>query len=155
MKKIAITGGIGSGKSLAGKYIKEYGYDVFSCDEIYAEMINDITYIKKIKAAFPSAVENDKINKVKLSELVFNSKEQKARLDSIAHPLIMQSLDEKMNNSKGEFVFAEVPLLFENNFQNKFDCVIVILRDLETRIASIMQRNSISRAESIKRISSP
>ena len=59
-----------------------------------------------------------------------------------------------MNNSKGEFVFAEVPLLFENNFQNKFDCVIVILRDLETRIASIMQRNSISRAECIKRISS-
>lgn len=152
MKKIAITGGIGSGKSLAGKYISEQGYDVFSCDEIYAELICDPNYINKIKEVFPSAVEYGKINRKKLGELVFNSKDNKTLLDSIAHPLIMQTLEKQMNDTKGDLVFAEVPLLFENNFQENFDYVIVILRDLEKRILAVMQRNTLTRGDCLKRI---
>ena len=46
-KKIAITGGIGSGKSYVAKYIKRLGYPVFSCDDIYKEITNSATYLKK------------------------------------------------------------------------------------------------------------
>lgn len=152
MKKIAITGGIGSGKSLAGKYIAEQGYDVFSCDEISAQMLFEPNYISKIKHFFPSVVKNDTIDKRSLAELVFASKEKRLLLETIAHPIIMRNLEEQMNSSKGNFVFAEVPLLFENNFQDEFDYIIVVLRDLESRITSVMQRSAISREEVLKRI---
>ena len=152
MKKIAITGGIGSGKSLVGKLIAEQGYDVFSCDAIYADLMQDSKYIQKIQNVFPSAVANGKIDKKILGELVFNCPENRAILDAIAHPLIMQTLDEKLEASKTALTFAEVPLLFENNFQNQFDYVIVVLRDMQHRIDAIMQRNGLSKEDCQKRI---
>ena len=152
MKKIAITGGIGSGKSLAGKYLSEQGYEVFSCDEIYAELIKSPAYILLIGQAFPDVIDNGEINRKKLSEKVFSCKENKARLDNIAHPLIMQTLFEKMDNAKGDLVFAEVPLLFENNYQNLFDHSLVILRNLENRIQAIMQRSDLTKEECLQRI---
>ena len=55
-KKIAITGGIGSGKSTVLSFLKENGYPVFSCDEIYKQLLLDREYIEKIEKLFPSAV---------------------------------------------------------------------------------------------------
>ena len=54
-KKIAITGGIGSGKSFVTKILKEMGFPVFSCDKIYAEVVNSHSYIENVCKYFPSA----------------------------------------------------------------------------------------------------
>ena len=62
-KSIAITGGIGSGKSTLAQIITDAGYPVYSCDEIYQEIIKSEEYIQKIQAAFPTAVRNDTIDK--------------------------------------------------------------------------------------------
>ena len=130
--KVAITGGIGSGKSTALSYLKELGYPVFSCDEIYKEVISSKEYIDKIKEFFPEAVTHGCIERKILSEIVFNDPEKRALLNGISHPLIMQKLYEQMDTSENELVFAEVPLLFEGGFENEFDHVIVILRKEET-----------------------
>lgn len=152
LKKIAITGGIGSGKSLAGKIIAGQGYDVFSCDEIYAQITKSEEYIRQIEKAFPSVIVNGAIDRKKLSEIVFLDKEKRELLNAIAHPIIMGRLDEKMRKSKGVFIFAEVPLLFENNYQHLFDYVIVIFRDMEERIQSIMKRSLLSKEDCKKRM---
>ena len=150
--KIAITGGIGSGKSLVGQYLKAKGYPVFSCDEIYKEVITLPVYIKKIGEAFPDCIQNEGIDRKILAKIVFDNKEKLRLLNSIAHPLIMEKLFEYMNNSQNELVFAEVPLLFEGNHESSFDKVIVITREQESRIQSIMERDSISREEALKRM---
>ena len=152
--KVAITGGIGSGKSTVLFYLKELGYSVFSCDEIYKEVISSQEYIDKIKEFFPEAVTHGRVERKILSEIVFNDVEKRAVLNGIAHPLIMQKLYERMDNCKNELVFAEVPLLFEGGFENEFDHVMVITRKDEKRIASVQERDGISREKIEKRIQS-
>lgn len=150
-KKIAITGGIGSGKSTVSQMIRDMGYPVYSCDEIYAAIINNERYITAIKNAFPSAVQKDRIDREKLAKIVFNDDLARERLNKIAHPLIMQSLLQKMNGEKG-LVFAEVPLLFEGNFESLFNEIIVVQRNKKERIESVCARDHITKEEVLARM---
>ena len=150
-KRIAITGGIGSGKSTVLALLREMDYAVFSCDDIYADLLKDADYIQKIQAVFPAVVKNGSIDKKALSETVFSNEQKRKKLNEIAHPLIMQSLFEKMNEQNG-VVFAEVPLLFEGGYSSKFDGVIVVMREKQGRIEAITMRDNISKIQAEQRI---
>ncbi len=145
-KNIAITGGIGSGKSTVLRILKNAGYPVYSCDEIYKEVIKQADYVEEVKHVFPGVVENGEINRQKLASEVFNDEDKRTALNAIAHPKIMQALKEKLQTSKEGFVFAEVPLLIEENYQKDFDAFIVILRPLSDRITSVCSRDGASEA---------
>lgn len=149
-KKIAVTGGIGSGKSSVIDFLREQGYPVFSCDQIYAELLGDSEFLNEIEKNFKGAIKNGKLDRQKLSALVFSSARERERLDKLTHPKIMDAAIKKMDGYK--LSFLEVPLLFEGNFQDLFDGVIVILRDKEERINSIVARDKISRNSAILRI---
>ncbi len=151
---VAITGGIGSGKSLALQFLREEKYPVFSCDELYKQVITSKEYIKKIEKLFPIAITAGQIDRAKLSEIVFNDEEKRRQLNSLAHPLIMDLLLRNMKEAESDIAFAEVPLLFEGNFENLFDKVIYITREKDQRIAAILQRDGISIDEAKKRIGS-
>jgi len=150
--KIAITGGIGSGKSTVLSILKDKGYPTFSCDDIYKEIIEKEDYILKIEELFPTAVKNGKIDRKELSALVFNNNENLDLLNSVAHPMIMQTLNALINERREPFVFAEVPLLFENGFEKDFDAVIVVKRNIDERINAICQRDEITENQARQRI---
>ncbi len=150
-KRIAITGGIGSGKSTIVALLRKMNYAVFSCDEIYEDIIQSEAYIQKIQRLFPTVVKNGVIDKQRLAETVFADAENRKKLNEIAHPLIMQTLFEKMDEREG-LVFAEVPLLFEGQYQSQFDGIIVVTRDREKRIEAIMTRDGISKTQARQRI---
>lgn len=152
-KKIAVTGGIGSGKSTVISILKNMGYSVFSCDEIYGEILLEEEYIEKVAKLFPAVVENGQINRKALSEYVFNRETNLVKLNALAHPIIMERLLSKMEQSNAEYIFAEVPLLFEGNFENLFDKVLVVMRDIDIRIENVMQRDALSRQQVKQRIS--
>ncbi len=152
-KKIAITGGIGSGKSVVGEYLKKKGFTVFSCDEIYVSLIETENYIQAIKQAFPTAVVDGKIDKSVLSNIIFSDAIQRKKLNKIAHPMIMQVLDKQMRSCNG-VVFAEVPLLFEGGFERLFDSIIVVKRNITERIAAICKRDNIQEDRALLRIQS-
>ena len=97
--KIAITGGIGSGKSVVVTLLKESGYAVFSCDEIYKEIILSRKYVQKIEELFPEAVVNGQIDRKKLGEIVFADEEKRKHLNTLSHPIIMQSLRARRRSS--------------------------------------------------------
>ncbi len=148
MKKyIAITGGIGSGKSTVLAYLQTKGYPVFSCDEIYREVIALPIYIEEIGKAFPEAVKHGSIDKRTLGQIVFSDDEKRALLNQIAHPMIMRRLRERMEACTDELVFAEVPLLFEGNYENTFDGVLVVIRKKEARVRSLIERDGSSIVE--------
>ena len=151
--KIAITGGIGSGKSTVLSILKDKGYPTFSCDDIYKEIIVNEEYIFKIEKLFPAAVKNGKIDRKELSSLVFNNNKNLELLNSVAHPMIMQALLTSMEQCTQTVVFAEVPLLFEINAENHFDVIWVVTREKKDRITAVQLRDGAEKSEVENRMS--
>ena len=151
--KIAITGGIGSGKSLACNIIKSKGYNVFSCDEVYADLLCDKNFVKIFSEEFGGKILNvdGTLNRGELSAIVFSDEQKLKRLNEITHPKIFGEMFRRASVCKG-VAFFEVPLLFEGGYQELFDNVIVILREESERILSVAARDKISEEEVKKRI---
>lgn len=78
--KVAVTGGIGAGKSEFMRAVKELGIRTYSADEINAELLRDKRYIEKLSAAFPLAVKDGKVDKTALREEVFSDEKKRKRL---------------------------------------------------------------------------
>ena len=153
MKIIAITGGIGSGKSYASEYVKSKGYGEISCDEITKDLYRKQEIIDNVISMFPFANDNGKPDYAKISEKVFSDEISRKRLENYLHPLIMKEVFERAKNM-GDIVFVEVPLLFESGLQDKFDGVLVIVRDKKDRINAVKERSGLSEAQIIARINS-
>lgn len=141
--KIAITGGIGSGKSAVCRILKERGYPVFSCDEINRTLLSEKSYLDGLCALFPACVKDGKLNKAALSALVFSDKEALKTLNAYAHPRIAERLRRDMEGAE-KTCFAEVPLLFESGMTKRFDCAIVVLRNKEERIRAVVTRDGLT-----------
>lgn len=156
MKKtvIAITGGIGSGKSTVAGIIKRLGYPVYSCDTIYHEIYPSKEYQALLKATFPSLPSAEIIDRKTLAALVFSDECALKKLNAISHRAIMSVLDEKIAATESALVFAEVPLLFECGFENGFDYVLIVVRSLSERLAAISARDNLSNEQAMQRIQS-
>ncbi len=149
---IAITGGIGSGKSYALDLINKRGYLTLSCDTALNEVYQDKSALKEIKNAFPNVFDGDILNRKKLSQVVFNDKPSLNKLNSITHPRILEKVISQAKQSEDSIVFIEVPLLFEGNFQTFFNKVLVIRRDINSRIESVKKRSDLTEEQILKRI---
>lgn len=152
-KIIAITGGIGSGKSAVAKILKDLGYVVFSCDKIYAELLNKGVFNEDFYKYFGNVFKSDgTLNRKELAKIVFSDKYKLNLLNNLTHRAIMQEVF-KRASAANKTCFVEVPLLFESsNLQSQFDKVIVVMRDLQTRIKSIVERDNLSEDEAKMRI---
>ena len=152
--KIEITGGIGSGKSTTVNIIKDLGYPVFSCDQITAELYKSQRILRGLKKLFPTAVKGFFrlcADKKEIASIIFNDKEKYNALNDFLMPEILKKLFADINAVNG-VAFAEVPLLFERNLADKFDAVIVIMRNRTDRIKSVMARSNLTEKDVLERI---
>lgn len=155
MKKlIAITGGIGSGKSLLTDYFASLGYAVLSADEIYSDLLKDEYFVKGICDAVGvrAVLVNGRytLDRKAVAEKVFGNPAERKKLDDFTHGAIMREMFSRANDCSG-VVFCEVPLLFESGYDKYFDCVIVVFRNENERISSVVSRDNKS-AELVKEI---
>lgn len=153
---IAITGGIGSGKSTALEIINELGFSTISCDQITRELYDKQWFLRKVKKIFPSAITGVfvlKADKKLISKEVFSDKVKYEKLNELATKYIFKIALKRASKFSNK-VFIEVPLLFENDYQHFFDYVIVIMRELDARIDSVMARSKLSKDEVLDRINS-
>lgn len=152
---IAITGGIGSGKSTAASAIKSAGFKVISCDEICAKFYRSPAFLRRLKKYFPSAIKgtfSPKVDKRELSRLAFNGDENYKLLSDLVTAPVYRAAMKKARKKKG-VIFIEVPLLFEFDKQNEFDKVIVVMRDTTDRAESVKKRSGLNEKEFSARIS--
>lgn len=149
---VAVTGGIGSGKSEVMKIIHDLGYPVFSADAVAHKIFDDPRVLEKTEKEFPECVVEHRIDRKKLADLVFCDASKRKKLEVITHPAIMHILYREMERASSDFVFAEVPLLFEGGYEKDFDAVIVVMRNLEARIRSAAERDRVSEEKIILRI---
>ena len=155
MKKlIAITGGIGSGKSLLTDYFASLGYAVLNADEIYSDLLKDEYFVKGICDAVGvrAVLVNGRytLDRKAVAEKVFGNPAERKKLDDFTHDAIMREMFSRANDCSG-VVFCEVPLLFESGYDKYFDCVIVVFRNENERISSVVSRDNKS-AELVKEI---
>lgn len=142
---VALTGGIGSGKTTVADILRGLGYRVFDCDKIYSEALNDGAVVREIsKIVGVKYIVRDgaeQLDRKAVSAAVFGDANKLGRLNAYTHPLVMKRLFEQIERCAGGLVFAEVPLLFENGFERMFDYVIVVMRSRNERIKSAALRD--------------
>lgn len=138
--KVAVTGGIGAGKSEFMRAVKELGIRTYSADEINAELLRDKRYIEKLSEAFPLAVKDGKVDKSVLREEVFSDEKKRKTLNALAHPEIRRKIEEITGDA-----VIEVPLLFESGMTDLFDRVIVVTAGEDVRINRIVSTRNISK----------
>jgi dephospho-CoA kinase len=153
LKCVAITGGIGCGKSEIMKILREMGHVTVSCDRINAELLEEPSYIASIAELFPSAVSCGRADKRILAEIIFNDAKKRKKLNDLAHPIIRERLEAFIAKS-GADVFAEVPLLNETDLDGLFTSVWVVKADLNKRAERIALRDKISIEFAKKKIAS-
>ena len=147
--RIAVIGGIGSGKSEVMKIAKEKGFFCLSADKINAELLKTPSYIQKIAALFPSAVANGVVDKGALAKIVFSDQNERKKLNALAHPEIMRVISE----CKESPLAVELPLFIEGG-DEAFDEIVYVRAPLFKRIARLKKGRGMSVKQAVSRIRS-
>lgn len=140
MRVIGLTGGIGSGKSLAAEYFADLGALVIDADQLARSAIErGSTGFDEVVTVFgDSILKNGDIDRRALGELVFKDHELKVKLENIIHPWVRNEFEEAVASLKGDEVLVyEIPLMFETNAQDRFDVVITVEAALDNRISRL------------------
>lgn len=156
MKVIALTGGIGSGKSLVANYLFSLGAEVIDADQLARQAIErGSTGFNEVVASFGDSILKDgDIDRRALGELIFNSDEQRKVLEAIIHPKVQQALARAREAlTEDQILVYEIPLLVETNAKDKFDLVITVEAPLVARIDRLKKRG-LHQSEIEKRIAS-
>ena len=152
MKKIAITGQIGTGKSVLLNQFKLLGYKTYSSDQIVKDLYaKDKHIINEIRKLNPNLVLNKKIRFDELSNKAFKEPSLLLKLEKIIHPRLhhIRSRIIKTNqinrNTNRNIIVFEVPLLFEKKLQNNFDLIILLRCQKYLQIKRVLKRENMNR----------
>ena len=145
---IGITGGIGSGKSVAANILNSMGYPVYNSDDRAKILINkDSSLILKIKESFGNVYNTEGLDRQKMANIVFNNPEKLALLNSIVHPAVGHDFDLWVDKQSSSLVFKEAAILFETGIYKTLDKVILVTCPLPIKINRVMERDSVSQED--------
>ena len=154
--KVAITGGIGAGKSKVSDFLMKEGFPVFRADDIAKDLMQNNSDVKKliIQEFGDESYKDGKLNKKYLSDKIFNDEDNVDKINAIVHPIVMEKINELCEKefSISNLVFVEIPLLFESELQDFFDYTILVFADEDIRIKRTIERGNISEADVKKRM---
>jgi len=150
-KIIGITGGIGSGKTTVCDYLKKNNFAVHESDRVVAQMYNKpkksfLIFLKKNISK--EAVRNNKINKKKITDIIFNNPKTRKVLESYVHKQVKKHRDsfiKKNIKKKLSTVFVDIPLLFEKNLEKNFDVVLCIIAKKKIRRERVLKNKKFTK----------
>ena len=143
MLKVALTGGIGSGKSTVADFLDELGAYVIDSDQLAREVVERGTSgYEAVLAAFGDGILTDgEIDRAKLAEIVFKDATARATLESIIHPLVRDAAEKMVKSLPADaVVINQIPLLVETDGAKRFDFVITVSADEDIRRRRLIER---------------
>lgn len=154
MLKVGITGGIGSGKTTVSKIFELLGVPVYYADAASKELYHtDKQLMSDVKQHFGKDIYRDeKLDKAKLSEIVFGDPEKLRLLNSLVHPPTIKHASQWMEKQNSPYIIKEAALLFEAGSAAALDYVIGVYAPQALRIKRVMGRDASARDEVLNRI---
>lgn len=152
---IALTGGIGSGKSTVASEWVRLGATEVDADVLAREVVEPGSQgLEALRAKYGSRIldASGDLNRQELAKIIFSSSEEKKSVEAILHPLIRQLAKEKTNNIPGVVVYT-IPLLVETSPELQFDKIVTVSCPEDVRKQRLLGRG-MSEADASKRVKS-
>jgi dephospho-CoA kinase len=147
-KVLAVTGGIGAGKSEALRAFARYGAATASADEIVHRLYADPEVQRELVARWGEGVVRDGVaDRTRIGEIVFADRDELLWLESLVHPRVVAEQARWLDEQTAQLVVVEVPLLYETGGDARFDAVVVITAPDEVRAARTEVANAADRQE--------
>ena len=159
MPVIAITGGVGAGKSSVASLFADLGANALSADVAAREVLEPgskalDTVIREFGRDFLQP--DGSLDRKKMAALVFSKSEARLRLEAITHPAIREVIRKRISSildgAPDAVIVVEVPLLYETGIESGYDAVIAVVSSKENQVSRLAARDGLSAAEIEKRI---
>ena len=142
---VGLTGGIGSGKSVAGDFFIELGIDVIDADHVSKNILDDNESAKKLFLEHFGEKfidKNNNVDRALLRDEIFKNEDKKEALESIIHPLVREEILNFIENSNSLYKIIMVPLIYETNSQDFYDKIVVVDCKEENQIIRASKRDN-------------
>ncbi len=140
---IALTGGIGCGKSSALQIFKELDWNVFDSDQFCHSLYergNCLEFENKIIDRWGNSIlENNEFSRKKIAEIIFQNEVELKWINSVVHPIVLNKI--KQQSLTTQKLICDIPLLFECKWENMFDKIISVWTNAEEQIKRLKKRN--------------
>jgi dephospho-CoA kinase len=153
---IAVTGGIGSGKTTVARAIAGSRGELVDCDDLGHRALENAEVRGKLVRLFGREIlaPAGGVSRRRLARLVFADERSLERLNAVVRPRLKNiiSREVKRRAAHAEYIVLDAVLFFQYRFTFKVDRVVATVAPLETRLRRIMRRDGFSRAEALRRI---
>ena len=159
VRRIALTGGIATGKSYVRARLEKLGVPTIDSDTLAREVVAPGTPgLAEVVRQFGPGIlsESGELDRQKLGAIIFADPASRRALEALIHPLVRQATDAwfaTLDPASHPFAVADIPLLYEVDREKDFDAVIVVAADPNTQVKRVMERNDLSEVEARKRLS--
>jgi dephospho-CoA kinase len=154
MLRIALTGGIGSGKTTVAQIFEVLSVPVYYADRAAKFLMNTDELLKKqIIAAFgPDVYKDGKLDRSLLGKLVFSDADELARLNALVHPVTLRDAEAWMQNQNSPYAIKEAAIIFEAGIEKFFDYIIGVSAPEHLRLERVMNRDQTSAENVLRRM---
>ena len=140
---VALTGGIGSGKSTVGELFQQLGAVVVDSDQLAREVVErgSLGFEQIVTLFGDEILKNGEINRSMLAEIIFKDPAKRKELEQITHPLIRKAFADIVSKSGDQaIVINQIPLLVESKYEYNFDHVITVSTSEDKRIERLLAK---------------
>jgi dephospho-CoA kinase len=146
---VGLTGGIGSGKSLASRYFRELGYPVISADLIAKRLYKTDKKLKrKLVKEFGRDILDEKgnIGGASARRIILSDKKNIKRVNSLVHPFVIREIRRQVKKLKSKIIIKETAIMFESGYADTVDYVVLIYANKALRLARAAKRDRLPKA---------
>ena len=144
MKKVAITGNIGSGKSWVCELFKQrLGIPVYNSDDAAKQLYFLPEVREKLVERFGDGfyISDKELNRKHIADLIFNDETAQRDLEGILYPALFVDFERWMEKQEAPYVLFESALIFEKRLENRFDAIVMVSASESTRLRRAMERD--------------
>jgi dephospho-CoA kinase len=154
VKKIGLTGGIGSGKSTIARILLAMGYPVYFSDDRSKQLTQTHPEIRRglTELIGEQIYKGNQLDRSALALAIFSDDALRVKVNQIIHPIVRLDFDCWVEDQTSSFIFNEAAILFETGASERFDAMVLVTAPEALRIERVMKRDLCSREEVIQRI---